>query len=103
MASACVGLASPVTGQGHSCGPWASPASGMKPIDEAGLKRTARMARGTLRQRVFLDEDSVLNVYGDPVPGNGRPPAFGDGVTLQRLHLNEAAPILVQTACERLK
>lgn len=50
-----------------------------------------------------IDEASGMIVCGEIVLGNGAPPKFGDRVTLQRLPLDEDAPILVQTACERLK
>ena len=112
---ALAGLAAPVAAQIYSCAPWEpkTPAireikaiklsQHMAIIEEGRLKRSVRMSRGSLRRRVFLDEDSVLIAYGDPVLGNGAPPEFGDQVTLQHLRLDEDMPILVHTACERVK
>ncbi len=115
MALAVLGLATPVLAQSYACAPWGAEAAGLPPIaaitvsqsmimiDQGGLKTTARMARGSLKRRVFLSEEAALIVYGDPVLAGGEPPTFGDRVTLQHLQFDAHAPNLAQTACERLK
>lgn len=113
--SAALASATPVAAQTYACAAWSGDTNGMQPISEIvvsdrmmtlkqdSLRLTARMVQGSLRRRVFVDEDSVLIVHGKPVLSGGAPPKFGDRVTLHRLHLDETAPVLAQTACTRLK
>lgn len=87
----------------YTCAPW-QPSGTAPDIARLGLTKsmiivplgstneTIRMVRGTLKYRVFLEDDSVWTIYAGPEPE--------DKITVQRMMHDPNSPKMVQTTCE---